>query len=139
MDLMRALESEIKPGNTIPNIALLIHRNVKQFGNDTVYSEKINDKYKGITWIELHNKIRFITNNLRTAGFAKGDKMVLFSRNRLEMLLIELAVMAYGGIAVPIFYNFKREKYILHSLPQYNTNFITEKILPSFLSPSLFS
>ena len=109
MDLMRALESEIKPGNTIPNIALLIHRNVKQFGNDTVYSEKINDKYKGITWIELHNKIRFITNNLRTAGFAKGDKMVLFSRNRLEMLLLELAVMAYGGIAVPIFYNFKRE------------------------------
>ncbi len=35
--------------------------------------------------------------------------MVLFSRNCLEMLELELAIMAYGGIAVPIFAHFKQD------------------------------
>lgn len=106
---MQVQECEIKSGEIIPNIALLLQRNIALFGNADVYREKKDGKYSGITWIDFHESIRNITVNLHKAGFAKGDKMVLFSRNRLEMLLLELAVMAYGGIAVPIFYNFKKE------------------------------
>ncbi len=106
---MKILESEIKPGEIIPNIGLLLQRNAEKFSMEVVYREKKEGKYTGITWTDFHDKIRIITCNLHAAGFSKGDKMVIFSRNRLEMLLLELAVMACGGIAVPIFYNFKRD------------------------------
>ncbi|HEY6062003.1 MAG TPA: AMP-binding protein [Chitinophagaceae bacterium] len=106
---MPILESTIKPGDIIPNIAQMLERNVKTFGNKIVYQEKRNDKYEGISWKELYNNILNIAFNLKQYGFSAGDKMVIFSPNRLEMLELELAVMSSGGVAVPIFAFFHKE------------------------------
>lgn len=106
---MKILESDKKLGNVIPNIATLLNKNVEKFGEKIVFSHKINEKYTGITWNEFYSAILNISYNLKYYGFEKGDKIVLFSPNRLEMLMLELAVMASGGIAVPIFAYFKKE------------------------------
>ncbi len=107
---MQTLNSEITLGEVMPNIAQLLDRNVKLFGNKTVYQEKHNGIYEGITWNELYSNILNIAFNLRNNfGFKQGDKIVIFSPNRLEMLELELAVMASGGVAVPIFAFFHRE------------------------------
>jgi long-subunit acyl-CoA synthetase (AMP-forming) len=75
-----------------------------------VYSEKnTNGEYTGITWEELYNNILNIATNLKLQGFKEGEKVVIFSRNSLNMLQAELAIMASGGVAVPIFANFKKE------------------------------
>src|SRR5690242_173566 len=107
---MKEFYSEIEPGEMLPNIATLLERNVKLFGDNIVYSEKNKrGDYLGITWNYLYQNIQNITYNLQKSGFSKGDKMIVFSRNRLEMLELELAIMAYGGIAVPIFAHFKKD------------------------------
>ncbi|RLD22552.1 MAG: hypothetical protein DRI69_00790 [Bacteroidetes bacterium] len=107
---MQDLLSDIKVGEIIQNVGLLLNRNQDIFADHIVYQEKGKDsEYHGITWSEFYADIENVACNLDKLGFAKGDKMVFFSRNRLEMLELELAVMASGGIAVPIFSNFKQE------------------------------
>src|ERR1039457_6209272 len=107
---MQILTSNIESGEVIPNIATLLERNVKLFGGKIVYQQKHQGKYEGITWNELYSNILNIAFNLQHRyGFRHGDKMVIFSQNRLEMLELELAVMASGGISVPIFAFFYKE------------------------------
>lgn len=107
---MKQLDSGHKLGEVIPNIATLLNQNVKRFGEKIVFQEKNNKGvYEGITWNDFYNNIQNIAYNLQQMGFQKGEKIVVFSRNCLEMLELELAVMAFGGVVVPIFANFKKE------------------------------
>lgn len=107
---MKELHSEYKLGDVLPNIATLLNRNVKLFGDKIVYQEKNQqEKYVGITWNNFYENIQNIAYNLEKAGFAKGEKITIFSRNCLDMLELQLAVMAYGGVVVPIFSNFKKD------------------------------
>ncbi len=107
---MKQLSSDKQLGPIVPNIGTMLQTNAQRFAERTVYQEKdASGVYRGITWAELFNDIRNIAANLKDHGFGKGDKMVLFSPNSLRMLEIELAVMAMGGIAVPIFAYFKQD------------------------------
>lgn len=106
---MKYLKSEYELGEVVQNIALLLKRNSLLFGDNIVFSEKTQGKYNGITWKKLYNDVQNISSNLKIGGFQKGDKMVIYSPNRLEMLELELALMASGGICVPIFAYFSKE------------------------------
>ena len=106
---MQTLQSPVQPEKMIQNLALLLERNVLKFEEQDVFREKRNDKYEGICWRDFYDNILNIAFNLKLYGMMKGDKMVIFSPNRLEMLQLELAVMASGGIAVPIFAHFYRD------------------------------
>ncbi len=97
------------PGKMLQGISQLILRNAEMYAGKIVFSEKQDGKYSGITWAELYERILNISYNLKKRGFSKGDKIVIFSPNRLEMLELELAIMASGGVAVPIFAYFHRE------------------------------
>ncbi|PCJ27893.1 MAG: hypothetical protein COA97_02870 [Flavobacteriales bacterium] len=107
---MKELNSAYQLGEVIPNITLLLKRNVEKFHDEYVYQEKNSDGvYEGIKWEHFYDNIEKIAFNLKKQGFQKGDKIILFSRNRMEMLELELAIMAYGGVVVPIFAHFKQD------------------------------
>lgn len=106
---MKSLKSDIELGEVIPNIALMLERNAVRFADKNVFCEMKNGKYAGIIWKNFFNDIQNIAFNLKQQGFQKGDKIVIYSPNRLEMLELELAVTASGGIAVPIFAYFHKE------------------------------
>lgn len=120
---MKVLNSEYALGEVIPNIALLLEKNALKFSDKEVFFEKNNQQvYQGIKWKDFYNNILNISYNLKKAGFKEGEKVVIFSRNGLKMLEAELAIMASGGIAVPIFANFKKdtaELLITHSDSHY--------------------
>lgn len=116
------LESEKKIGEVIPNIALMLKGNAKRFKDKIVFQEKKDGKYQGITWNRFYTNIENIAFNLKRFGYSKGDKVVIYSQNRLEMLELELAVIASGGVAVPIFFNYNSEtaeQLIIHSDAKY--------------------
>lgn len=106
---MKLLEPERQPGKLIPNIALLLEQNESRFRDKVVFAHKREGRYEGITWKQLLADAKNIAFNLAQSGFRKGDKMMIYSPNCLEMLQLELAVMAMGGISVPIFAWFGRE------------------------------
>ena len=107
---MKPLNSDKKPGYILPNIGRMLQQNVQLFGQKVVYQEREHcGDYVGIIWEDFFQNIEKIALNLQRHGYKKGDKIVLFSSNRLEMLELELAVMASGGIAVPIFAYFNQD------------------------------
>ncbi|NOY47029.1 MAG: hypothetical protein GXO84_02230, partial [Chlorobi bacterium] len=84
---MKELHSTYQLGEIIPNIATFLKRNVTNFSDKYVYKEKdANGIYRGIIWEYFYNDIKKITGNLKQLGFKKGEKMILFSSNCLEML-----------------------------------------------------
>ena len=92
------------------NVADLVRTNAAGFADRPVFAEKdAAGAYRPITWARLGDDVERVAAALRARGFKHGDKMVIFSPNRLDMLRMELAVMASGGIAVPIFAHFKQE------------------------------
>lgn len=107
---MQTLKNERNLGEVIPNIATLLERNVVLYGDKIVFQQKQDGEYVGITWKALYENILNIAFNLQHQfKFKPGDKMVIFSPNSMEMLELEMAVMAIGGIAVPIFAFFHQE------------------------------
>jgi long-subunit acyl-CoA synthetase (AMP-forming) len=106
---MQVLEPEKKLGQIIPNLARMLQRNAVKFGKHYVYKERKGNAYQGISWNEFYKNIFNIAANLKRLKLSEGDKAVIVSRNRLEMLEFELAVMASGGIAVPIFAHYNQE------------------------------
>lgn len=102
---MNPLQAERPLGPVVPNLATLLHRNAERFAGRTVFrARNAQGNFEGITWERFHADVLNIAHNLRHRfGFKPGDKLVIFSPNRLAMLELELAVMASGGIAVPIF------------------------------------
>lgn len=136
--MMKYLRSNIEPGITIQNIALMLEQNVKSFPEQIVFSERKGGAFQGLTWKVFYDHIQNIVFHLRQIGFKKDDKMMVFSPNRLEMLEMELAVMASGGISVPIFSGFNKDtvKLLLeHSEAKYlsvSGKVQLEKIDPKF-------
>jgi len=106
---MKFLKSDIEPNVILPNIATMLEHNSIRFSYRDVLQEKQDGIFKGITWQKFFEDVKNIAFNLKSFGFKKGDKMVVYSPNRLEMLELELAVMASGGISVPIFAYFHKE------------------------------
>jgi long-chain acyl-CoA synthetase len=106
---MKVYESRYNLGHILPNIAYLLRQNSELYPDNIIIREKVNGEYKSLTWKQFYNVICNIAANLRRFGFSQGDKLVIFSKNKIEMLELELALMASGGIAVPIFFNYNKE------------------------------
>lgn len=106
---METLNARQEPDAIIPNIATMLDRNAGRFAGREVFRQSNGDRYEGIEWGRFYEDIQNIAWQLQQLGFRPGSKLVFLSPNRLEMLELELAVMACGGIAVPIFHNFYSE------------------------------
>jgi len=106
---MKIYESRYTLGEVLPNIATILRQNAGLFADKMLVQEKVNGSYRSLTWKQFYNDICNIAANLRRFGFSEGDKLVIFSKNRIEMLELELALMASGGVAVPIFFNYNKE------------------------------
>jgi long-subunit acyl-CoA synthetase (AMP-forming) len=135
---MKILESEYTLGEVIPNIALLMQHNAAKFSEKDILCEKTDGEYRGISWSNFYKRIQSIAANLSKFGFRSGDKMIVFSPNRLEMLELEIAVMCCGGISVPIFAYFHKETaemIIRHSAAKFIT--VAGILQLSRLSPDL--
>ncbi len=82
----------------------------------TALMHKEGDDYKGTTYKELKDTINRVAAHLRTLGFKKGDKAAIFSYNRPEWVIADLAVLKLGGITVPIYHTLSESavKYIIN-------------------------
>lgn len=106
---MQILESEIKLESVIPNIGQMLSDNAGKFSDKPALQQKVDGTYVAFGWNMFYDNILNIAFNLRYKfGFGHGDRMLIFSSNRIEMLELELAVMSSGGIAIPIFAHFQK-------------------------------
>jgi long-chain acyl-CoA synthetase len=59
--------------------------------------------YRSITYRELLGQVDRTAAALVSSGIARGDRVAIFSRNRPEWAVADLAVLKPGGIVVPIY------------------------------------
>ncbi len=92
------------------NIAQMINENAKKFSTKTVYQEVQGGDYVPLSWKQFQKDIKSIQLGLGQLGFMAGDRIAVMSRNRREMLELEMAVMGMGAVFVPIFAGYPPEQ-----------------------------
>jgi long-chain acyl-CoA synthetase len=59
--------------------------------------------WHGVSWSEIAEQGRRVACGLIAAGLKRGDHVALMSENRVEWLYCDLAILAAGGVTVPIY------------------------------------
>ena len=82
----------------------LIEKSIKQNWDRNALTD-----YKGITlqYKDVARKIEKMHILLQHAGIKPGDKIALCGRNSANWTAMFLAIITYGGVAVPILHEFK--------------------------------
>ena len=98
--------------NNLNEIFLEIFKSRKQ-KNFLFYLQ--DGQYNSISWNEVNNKIKSLSNFFHEKGILKGDRILLASENRPEWLISDLAVTNLGAITVPNYttYTVKDFSYVI--------------------------
>ena len=85
------------------NLARMLNENAAAFRDFPVYQEVRDGDYVPLSWGQFQRDIAALQANLQQLGLRPGERVAILSRNRQEMLELEMAVMALGAVVVPIF------------------------------------
>lgn len=86
-------------GCSIPE---LLNRSVALFGDQMALYAHDGEKFQGITYSELGERIKSFARGLVGMGMEKGDKVALISENRPGWGTAYLGIVSANGIAVPL-------------------------------------
>jgi long-chain acyl-CoA synthetase len=67
------------------------------------YRDKQKGQYIDISWNEMNRKVRQLGCFLLSLGVKKGDRVALFSDNRPEWWVADMAILSVGAANVPIY------------------------------------
>lgn len=85
------------------NLAELINTNADRYLSKPAIGFKKYDEWKSISWSMLRRTIFKTTNSLKNLGIAENAKVAIYADNSAEWIIFDLAVLALGGITVPIY------------------------------------
>ncbi len=74
-----------------------------RFTNNTALMYKKQGRYSEIKYCELVESVETVAANLVGLGVKKGDTVGIFSNNRPEWAIADLACMKLGAVVVPIY------------------------------------
>jgi long-chain acyl-CoA synthetase len=81
----------------------LFQESVAKQGARTALRYKENKVFKNISYAEFGKRVHEVASGLTALGIVKGDRVALLSENRPEWAVTDLAILALGGIVVPIY------------------------------------
>ncbi len=77
---------------------------VNKFPDKTSLMYKKDNQYVDIKYKELQNYVDTVSDRLFEFGIKKGTPVAIFSYNRPEWVIADLAILKLGGIVVPIYH-----------------------------------
>ncbi|MDD4289991.1 MAG: long-chain fatty acid--CoA ligase [Patescibacteria group bacterium] len=107
---------------------------VGKFPNNTCLAHIENGNYKKINYRELNNLILELVSYFNESGFVSGDRIAIFSENRWEWPVVDLACNYLGLILVPIHitYGNKYIEYIISETKPRVIFIANDKLLNTF-------
>ena len=63
----------------------------------------VGGRWEGMTWPQLAERVEAVAGGLIAAGLEPGDRVALLSPTRVEWTIADLAILAAGGVTVPIY------------------------------------
>jgi acyl-CoA synthetase (AMP-forming)/AMP-acid ligase II len=90
------------------DLTAILERNARMFPNDIALIEVRHSKgiRKEITWKALNEKANRLANALSERGVVKGDKVLHWSKNSIDWLLVFFGVAKAGAWVVPLNFRF---------------------------------
>ena len=86
------------------NIVDAVFDNAASHGADVAYRRRGADKvWVDVTAARFADDVTAAARGLIAAGVAAGDRVALLSRTRYEWTLLDYAILAVGGVTVPIY------------------------------------
>ncbi len=81
----------------------LFLEHVDKRGDRSAIMAKVDGKYRDFTWKQVGDEVRQLAAGLVTSGVQAGDRVCVVSQTRREWILFDLAILAAGGVTVPIY------------------------------------
>ncbi|THB75974.1 MAG: long-chain fatty acid--CoA ligase [Desulfobulbaceae bacterium] len=85
------------------SIPAILKDNAQKFGQRTAISYKKQDTYLSLTYQEFYDRVLLLARGLAKAGMKPGDRVAIFSENRLGWAISDFGIQSAGGITVPIY------------------------------------
>ena len=86
----------------IETIPQLFERSVERYPENIALWEKKTDRYEGLNYHDLREKVYCLAAGLMAMGIKKGDRVGLISEGRNDWVISELGILYAGGVNVPI-------------------------------------
>ncbi len=87
-------------GISMPGI---FHEQADRYGGRPCVLHKENGAYKPLSWKQLKTMVRDFGSFMLARGIDRGDKVAIFSPNRYEWWIADLATLSAGGVDVPVY------------------------------------
>jgi long-chain acyl-CoA synthetase len=85
------------------SIPAVLKNNARKYSNRTAISYKKKGVYLSLTYEEFYERVLMLARGLRKYGVMPGDKVAIFSENRLGWAISDFGIQCAGGITVPIY------------------------------------
>jgi long-chain acyl-CoA synthetase len=100
---------------TIPQLYEYLTEDYGKTTDKFVMSQKINNKFEGITYREFKEKTDSFAFGLAALGVKKEDRIAIISENRPEWVYSDMAILGLGAVDIPVYPSLTAEsiEYIL--------------------------
>lgn len=85
------------------NVTHFINTNADKYLSKPAISFKKYDEWKTLSWSMFRRTVFRTANALKDLGVTENSKVAIYSDNSAEWIIFDLAVLALGGITVPIY------------------------------------
>jgi len=85
------------------SMGAIFQNRVEEYGDKTLVIWKNQGKWEEISWNKMNEMVRDLGLFLINRGIQPGDKVCLFSPNRYEWWVADLAIISVGAVNVPIY------------------------------------
>jgi len=99
-------EFSVPPSVTVSaedNLSDMVFATAERFGSSIVYRRKVDGTWTDVTAQEFAGQVLAVAKGLVASGLQPGDRIGLLSRTRYEWSLVDFAILAAGGVTVPIY------------------------------------
>ena len=85
------------------SMAAIFQNRVQEYGDRACVAYRKDGIFTDLSWNEMDEKIRDTANYLISIGVKKNDKVAVFSPNRYEWWIADLATLSIGAVTVPVY------------------------------------
>lgn len=94
------------------SIAELIRFIEREYHKEIALAEKYPHGWVNISHCEFLCQVKALTLYLNSIGIKKGDRVAILAVSGIRWVIADLAIMACGGITVPLFANISSEHFV---------------------------
>lgn len=85
------------------SIPAVLKDNARKYSKKTAISYKKKGVFLSLSYEEFYERVLMLARGLRKTGMIPGDKVAIFSENRLGWAISDFGIQSAGGITVPIY------------------------------------